>query len=166
MPKIKMRMNSESISEGIKELQAYKRKLQQRVEMLTRMLINDGIQVAKAWIGASMGDSIPPNIAYQVNKDGDIWRAVITMEGEDVLFIEFGAGIYYNQSDPPHASEYGMGVGTYPGQTHALNNGWWYIDDSGQKHYSHGTQGTYPMYRARETIRNQAIINAIQLFRS
>jgi hypothetical protein len=87
------------------------------------------------------------------------------MSGKDALFIEFGAGIYYNGSDPPHAQEFRYGVGTYnPASDNAFNpDGWYYWTGTERKH-SYGTEGTYPMYHAAETARNNAIKNAIEVF--
>ena len=40
----------------------------------------------------------------------------------------------------PKAREYGMGVGSFPGQTHALNDYWWYRDKDGRLRFSQGTE--------------------------
>lgn len=167
MPKtIKIRMSRQSIQEAIKELERERVKFLEKVKLFTRMLANDGVQIALYQIRTSIGDSQPPNITLDIDEGGDYCSAYIQISGKDFLFVEFGAGISYNPSNPPHAAQYGMGVGTYPGQTHAYDKGWWYIDDNGNKHYSRGTQGTAPLWNARETIRNEAIITALQIFRS
>lgn len=167
MPKtIKIRMNRKSIQNAITELQRERERFMEKLRLFTRMLANDGVQIALFQIRASVGDSEPPQITLEVNEGGDFCSAYIQISGKDFLFVEFGAGITYNRQNPPHASQYGMGVGTYPGQTHAFNSGWWYVDDQGNKHYSRGTQGTAPLWNARETIRNEAIMTAIQIFRS
>ena len=165
--KITINLNkSGSIDEAIKQVKAYRKRLEQKIEELVRVLANDGVVVAKSWLGATQGDSTRAAVGLEIDSAGDIQRAMITLSGEDALFVEFGAGIYYNGSDPPHASEFGYGVGTYPGQTHAFQHGWYYYDESGYKTYSHGTEGTYPLYHAAENIRNTAIIKALSIFRS
>lgn len=165
--KITIGLSQSSINQAVKDIQAYKERLLRKLELFTTMLENDGIEIAKAWVGASMGDSTDAYVyGTQVDRSGNICRAKIMMTGKDVLFIEFGAGIYYNSSDPPHAGEFGYGVGTYPNQTHALEDSWWYEDEFGQSKMSRGTQATYPMYHAAENIRNEAIKKALEVFRS
>ena len=42
-----------------------------------------------------------------------------------------------------------MGVGTFPDQTHAFQDqGWYYMDVSGEWHHSYGVKATMPMYNA------------------
>ena len=159
-------MNTKSINDAIKELQRLESDFVRKLDIFVRVLANDGVSVARTWISAGAGTERNATVSYNVGSDGDIKFAQIHMSGEDALFIEFGAGYFYNPEDPPHAADYGMGVGTYPGQTHAFNNGWWYYDDAGYATYTHGTEGTYPMYHAAETIRNSAIKTALQIFRS
>lgn len=165
--KIKLNLNkSGSFDEAIKELKAYQQKLDSQIEELVRILANDGVVVAKSWLGATQGDSTRAVVGLEIDSAGDIKRAMITLSGRDALFVEFGAGIYYNSTDPPHAAEFGYGVGTYPNQKNAFKNGWYYIDETGYKAYSHGTEGTYPLYHAADNIRNTAIMKALSIFRS
>jgi hypothetical protein len=73
-----------------------------------------------------------------------------------LLAIEFGAGIHYNKDPNPKASELGFGVGTFPGQIHAFDEGWFYWDEDSQSwKYTHGVKATMPMYNASiEIIKN------------
>ena len=81
-------------------------------------------------------------------------KVVAMLLGEGIkdqaqMLIEFGAGIHYNHVENPKASEFGMGVGTYPGQTHAFQEeGWYYMDESGEWHHTYGVKATMPMYNA------------------
>lgn len=75
------------------------------------------------------------------------------------LAYEFGAGNAYNgmRVNNPYASEFGMGPGTFPEQTHVPDPGWWTMSDfpgnpsrdplTGATQYK-GTQATMPMYNA------------------
>ena len=163
---ITISMNTKSIDDAIKELRSLKNDFMRKLDIFTRILANDGVQIALMEIRASESSSNLADIVLNVNSKGDIVEAEIQMIGHDALFIEFGAGIYYNPADPPHAAEYGMGVGTYPGQTHAFQNGWWYKDIDGSVHYTHGTQATSPMLKASDNYRNNAIKMALAVFRS
>lgn len=69
--------------------------------------------------------------------------------GFNILFgVEFGAGIAYNWGvGNTDYSAMGMGVGTWPGQTHAYDfEGWTYFKDE-EFHHTYGTPATMPMHR-------------------
>ena len=122
-----------------------------------------GLQIAES----SLGKYVSLNIDIDPEKMGS--RAILTSVGavmqsegyEDfniLLAIEFGAGIYYNKTPNPNSGVFGLGVGTFPGQIHAFENGWWYWDDNAEEwKYTHGVKATMPMYEA-----GQAIIQEIR----
>jgi hypothetical protein len=66
-----------------------------------------------------------------------------------LLAIEFGSGIYYNPIAHPDAEDLGFGVGSFPNQIHAFEDGWYYWDEKEQEwRYTHGVKATMPMYNA------------------
>jgi hypothetical protein len=76
---------------------------------------------------------------------------MLTVSSESILFWEFGSGIRFNSGTKhPKADEFGMGPGTYPGQTHVPDPGYWYYYPKGSDNAvrSEGTQATMPMYKA------------------
>ena len=165
---IVIRMNSASINDAIKELEKLHEDFLRKLDLFVRVLTNDGVAIALLAIRQSVGSNGDAQIAVGLNNLGDIVEAEIQMIGDEAVFIEFGAGIYYNPTDPPHAKKVSpqMGVGTYPGQRHAYESGWFYYDAQGKKQYTHGTYATSPLYRASENYRNNAIKTALQIFRS
>jgi hypothetical protein len=158
---------SGSLTDAIKKIKAYREDIDNKLDELVRTLADNGVTVARSWLGATQGDSTRASVGLEVDSSGNIHTAIISLEGEDALFIEFGAGIHYNGSDPPHAAEFGYGVGTYnPASDNAWNpDGWWYWTGTERKH-SYGTEGTYPVFHAAENMRNQLIMKALQIFRS
>lgn len=70
-----------------------------------------------------------------------------TADVSPLLMLEFGAGTIAGNSD---ASKFGMGTGTFPGQTHAGDeNGWWYLDaDTMEWHHSYGVKAKMPIQEA------------------
>lgn len=166
--KIKINLDdANSINAAIAELKEYRKRLQDKLVDFVRELALEGVVVARTYIGQAAGDT--PRVSdpdYVIDASGDIIRASIFIEGNDVLFIEFGAGIQFNPVDPPHAAEFGYGVGTYPSEhppNKAINPGyWWYRDDGGNRRLSVGMEGTYPMYRAAENARNTYIQKAVE----
>ena len=82
-----------------------------------------------------------------------------------MLAVEFGAGIFYNSEENPKAPELGFGVGTYPGQIHAFEDGWYYWDDKTETwRYAHGIKATMPMYNAEQQIIQQYVKIAMEVF--
>lgn len=155
-----------SIDEAIKQLKGYRKELLDKLERLVHVLANDGVVVAKSWLAAAQGDSQRAGVGLDVDREGNITMAVIHLSGEDALFVEFGAGFYYNAQDPPHAAEFGYGVGTYnPDSDNAWNPDGWYYWTGTQRVHSYGTEGTAPLFRAAENIRNSYIIKALEIFK-
>lgn len=163
MKTIKVELTESSIDNAIDELRDYREGLKDRLKVFVENLVTAGVQVAKLWVASGQGDGKNAFVNYLINPSGDIVKAEIFLKGKDAVFVEFGAGIHYNNGNAhPKAAEFGFGVGTYPGQTHAINPGyWWYRDDGKNLHLSLGTQATMPMYHAAETIRNNLIYEAI-----
>lgn len=67
---------------------------------------------------------------------------VLRVSGEDVLFLEFGAGILYSSASNPLAAQMGYGPGTYPGKGHWNNpNGWFYYSEDPEKIIARNSSG-------------------------
>lgn len=155
---------SDLSTDGIKNLQKQLMNyrdviLKDKLKLIAVELSNIGFEVAKAQV-----DSSP--LGHYVTLKTDIsplrfgTRAVLTgigvvkyAEGREpfnlLLAIEFGAGIYYNPKPNPNAGDFGLGVGTFPGQVHALEDGWYYWDDKTQSwKYTHGVKATMPFHKA------------------
>lgn len=169
---IKCKLDVDSIDNAIKEIQAYKKSITDKVEDLMNALLQDGLAESAQRLASTAGDSHDAVTNKQiVLKTEDTVVATIFLEGPDALFIEFGAGIYYNNGNShPKAAEFGYYIGSYPSEhppNRAINPGyWWYKGDDGGKHLSFGTQASMPIYYASESIRNNAVQRAIEIFRS
>ena len=151
---IKCSLSSKSIQNAIKELKKYENDLQRKNQIFVQKLADAGILVIRETM-----ESIPTEEkgSYYTeiinNSNGDLVGAAIRLTGDKVLFLEFSAGVTYGTDTYPLPSGSEYGVGTYPGQTHAYDpNGWWYIDENGEKHHSYGNRAYMPMYHAEEAI--------------
>lgn len=155
-----------SVTDALIAIQEYREGLNRKLQELVAVLIENGIQTSNYWIAATKGDEdTTAFVDYEYNSLGEIVSATISLGGKDALFVEFGAGIYYNAAGTPHASQFGMGVGTYPGQRNAFKDHWYYTSKSGDtRQMSHGTQATYPLYHASVAMRNQLITRALEIF--
>lgn len=152
--KISISLSQSSIQSAIDELNKYKNNLQRKQEIFIERLAKEGLQVIQSTM-ESIPDEEKGSYYTEIvsNSQGDIIGATIRLSGDSVLFIEFSAGITYGTSSYPLPSGSKYGVGTYPGQTHAFDkNGWWYIDERGEKHHSYGNRAYMPMYHAEQAI--------------
>lgn len=164
MKKISIKLDSAEIGKAIKEIQEYREELNKKIELFVDALIHEGMNVAKARLASTRGDSTDASVdSFYISSTGDIIKAVIYLEGEDALFVEFGAGIVFNPVDHPLAASLGYGPGTYPGQTHVPMPGYWYYGDG---KLSVGTEATMPIYGAAEHMRNVIVQKANEVFRS
>lgn len=157
--KISMELSEDSIKNAIRELEDYKQDLVRKCKILAEKLAEAGEQVAIEKVTASpLGRTVRLKIEREPTDMG--CKAVLIAIGKKVeaegrepfytlLAIEFGAGIYYNrENENPKANELGFGVGTYPGQIHAFEDGWYYLGNDDKWHYTHGVKATMPMYSA------------------
>lgn len=157
MRTIQVDLSKSSIRNAIKQLEEYNKSLLDKNDLFVKKLAQLGVDIAEQQIAMADGDSNKyHDIRIIPHSFGNYSQATIRLDGEDILFIEFGSGIHYNPTDPEHASKFGYGVGTYPGQTHAFDtDGWWYRDSIGDKHHSYGTRATSPMLKASNVIINE-----------
>jgi hypothetical protein len=154
MKKIKIDLSAKSVQKAIKELENYRDDIRKKNTLFVERLALLGIPVIQEAIDFSKSDgdrNIDKEIVIE-RIDDDSSRAVLRISGYDVLFFEFGAGIYHNPTNPPHADTFGYGVGTYPGQKHAFDPDGWYYRDASGLHHSYGTEATMPMLKASNKI--------------
>ena len=157
-----------SINDAIKQIQEYQRTLNDKCEMFVRRLAEVGIPIIDQNIDSAAGDSDKGHNTYiKINSFGSYSQAQLIVEGKDLLFIEFGAGVHYNGnlggSPHPKGEEMGYTIGSY-GKGQGKNDFWFYYADSGEVVMSHGTQSTMPVYKAGVEIRRQILKIAREVF--
>jgi hypothetical protein len=171
MPNYSVNLFSLKSIKALREnLTAYRDGLNGKCKELVTELARKGIEVAETQIKQSpLGSTITLKTTITEEESG--CKAILIATGEihqaegyedfnTLLAVEFGAGIHFNQNEKnPKAEEFGLGVGTFPGQVHAFDpGGWYYWDDENQKwQHSYGVKATMPMYSA-----SQAIIETIR----
>lgn len=159
-----------------KELEKYKDSLTCKCRLLVEKLAEIGINVAETRIGKSPLGKYAA-IKTDITEEQAGCKAILIATGETfehegyapfntLLAIEFGAGIKYNSDENPKAPEFGMGVGTFPDQTHAFDkNGWWFWDESKKAWvHSYGVKATMPMYKASVEIQQKIVEEARKIF--
>lgn len=170
MRKIQVELSVDGIQKATREFRSYIATLDSKCERFVERLIADvGLRVVETNMNSFKGDSDHNYSTYfelhRQPNEHSAWGKLV-VQNKDILFIEFGAGIHYNNGNAhPQAREFGYGVGTYPGQKNAINPGyWWYKDDGGDLHFSMGTEATMPMYRAYTEMINQVGTIAREVF--
>lgn len=151
---IRCSLNHNSLQSAIQQLEAYRKDIQRKNQIFVDKLAQEGIQVIQTTMESVPVEEKGSYYTEVINNGhGDIVGAAVRLSGDKVLFIEFSAGISYGTDSYPLPSGADYGVGTYPDQKHAYDpNGWWYVDESGQKHHSYGNRAYMPMYHAEEAI--------------
>lgn len=165
---IKLNLSQASVRQAQKELLAYKKRLLRSRSVFVEKLAELGITVAEQHVS----DGYKPYILFGVDVNSgtsDVravmyatntglirseWRTnnsaggIATADVSPILMAEFGAGLIAGN---PDAKRFGMGTGTFPGQTHAEDpEGWWYMDMDYEWHHSYGIKATMPMATAAE----------------
>lgn len=159
MKTIYINLSVESVKAARDDIQDIKAELEQKNVEFIKQLADEGISVIRSNVASAMGaDDKNVDITTELEQNGSTATMIIHVEGKDILFIEYGAGIHFNNGNfHPWANEYGYGVGTFPGQTHALDpNGWFYRDSDNHLHHSYGTQATMPVYKAFMSMQQKA----------
>lgn len=155
--------DGKSIESAIKTIEQYRNDLPRKCQEICRRLCEIGQQTALVAINESpQGKAVTLRMDIDPSKTG--CKAMLIGTGKTItddrgriynllLGIEFGSGIRLNPTANPLASEFGMGVGTFPDQKHALDpGGWMYLDKDGNWKHSYGIKATMPFYKAMTEI--------------
>ena len=163
MPKIiRMGLDGDSIRKAISEVKAYRDSIDQRKDTLVKRLGEIGVREASVRFTTAIYDGVnDSSVSLEPTSEGYCIKA----EGKAVAFIEFGAGVYHNPSEPypnPRPSgivgivEYGKGLGK--------RQAWGFKDDSGNLVITHGNPAAMPMWYASEEMRSNIIRIAQEVF--
>ena len=176
---------AKNISEelSVKGIEAIKRQLLQykdslpiKCEKLVSRLLKSGVEVSQSRINESpLGKYV--TVTTNISADNIGCKGILLAKGavkeQDgyapfsiLLAIEFGAGVHFNPTpNPLISSEFPYGVGTFPGQTHAYQDMWFYWDENTQEWKpTHGAKATMPMYSADMQIIQNVVKYAKEVF--
>lgn len=158
------------------QLLQYKDSLSVKCENLVSRLLQSGVAVSQSKVSESpLGKYV--TVTTNISADNIGCKGILLAKGavkeqegyapfSILLAIEFGAGIHYNPTpNPLISSEFPYGVGTFPGQTHAYEDMWFYWDENSQEWKStHGVKATMPMYSADMEIIQNVVKFAKEVF--
>ena len=165
--------NPASIDAAVKEIRDYadwvKRKTDELRERVAYFIAKDASAVFNTavaeddlWEGAITG-----SVDVVVEDNGNM--TLVIANGEDAVFMEFGAGVYYNgavgSSPNPLGPTLGFTIGSY-GFGYGKKEVWGYTGDDGRLHLTHGTPASMPLYRALQSVVNDIEQIAREVFSS
>lgn len=161
MKKISFSLSEKELSRAIRELEQYKRALQEGLDVLREKVAERIAWSAARGFSLATADDLlgeeAPRSDVQVSVKHDGALSVVIAEGKDAVFIEFGAGVFSNgpagASPHPWGAALGMTIGGY-GEGKGARTVWGFRGEDGEIHLSRGVPSAMPMYRAaREALR-------------
>lgn len=170
---ISLSLNAQDIDKAIKELEKYKRDFQNKVKLFrvkVAEMIADKAQTGFNSSGVDdwlLGGTRPAEVTVNVSDNGDM--TLVIANGEDAVWVEFGAGVHHNtpvgDSPNPYGKELGLTIGSY-----GKNGGkevWGFYEKEGDPttlQLTHGTAATMPMYNAVQSVIPQVVTIAREVF--
>lgn len=148
-------LNKQAINSAIVLLQNYKREFREKEKRLVEGLAEIGLKEASVRFTTAMYDGTNDvSVHLDATKNG----YVIVADGKAVAFIEFGAGVYHNGSEPyPNPRPDGIvGIGEY-GEGHGKQKAWGYMDENDELVITRGNPAAMPMWYASEEIKSSVL---------
>lgn len=169
---ISFRLNSKDINTAIRELEKYKQQFLKKVDNYRKRIAeeiatNASLNFGRATLDHTVkGVTRKPDVKVSVTERGQI--SIVVADGEDAIWCEFGAGVYYNgsvgSSPNPYGNDLGFTIGNY-GFGFGRRQAWGYYAD-GTLVITRGTPASMPMYNAVQEIMRKSIDIAREVFGS
>lgn len=177
MKTISFGLSQKSVQNAIRELQKIRQELKLKTDQLVKELADVGIPVVESNMqkanytydenGIRSGSDTSNYTHVKLNAFGTKSIATLIVEGKEILFIEFGAGVYYNgsagASPHPKGQEFGFLIGSY-GAGHGKQKVWGYYDEAGELIMTHGVEATMPVFKAEQEIIDKYVSVAKRVF--
>ena len=153
-----------SIDAAVREIREYSEWVQRKTEELRQRVAYFIAKDASAVFNSAVADdligegAVIGSVDVVVEDNGNM--TLVIANGEDAVFMEFGAGVYYNgsvgSSPNPLGAGLGYTIGSY-GKGNGAKNVWGFKGSDGQLHLTHGVPASMPMYKAM-----MAVVNDIE----
>lgn len=167
---IRFNLSEDDISSAIRELNNYKNEIIRKSELLRdRVAERISIESQKGFNGAIISDVVNgiakyADVSVSVEKTGA--TTLVIAKGEDAVWVEFGAGVYYNgsagSSPHPRGQELGFTIGGY-GYGMGKKKTWGFYED-GELLLTRGAPAKMPMYNALKNACDEISIIAQEVF--
>ena len=159
--KITIGLSEQDIDRAIREMAQYKTEFLQKVELLREKVADRlAVEAQSGFTGAVVDDLIKRGQKFadvKVSVDNRANLSVVVANGEDAVWVEFGAGVYHNgspgSSPHPNGAELGFTIGSFD-KGNGKKEAWGYYDENNELKLTRGTPATMPMHRAVQTVCN------------
>lgn len=174
---ISIELSTEGINKAIAELKRYQRDFEKKCKILAKRIADRIAEEAQNGFNGAIVDDLTEdsggaqkaNVTVTTQPRGDYY--VVVADGEDAIWVEFGAGVYHNgqagTSPNPFAStatgvpNSPIAIGTFG--TKGTRQAWGFYED-GELKITHGTPATMPMYNAVQTVSREVKSIAKEVF--
>lgn len=163
-------LSEKEIDRAIKELADYKQEIIRKTELLREKVAERLADEARKGFGGAVADDLVKGgqrfaqVDVSVDNRGSI--TVVVANGEDAVWVEFGAGVYHNgspgSSPHPNGAELGMTIGGF-GKGNGKKEVWGFYED-GELKLTRGTPARMPMALAVTTVCNDIQAIAKEVF--
>lgn len=160
-----------SIQQAAQELREYSKWVQDKTVELRKRVAEEIRSRAQSIFDSAIADdligegAVASEVYVNVEDTGDI--SVVIAEGEDAVFMEFGAGVYHNgsvgTSPNPLGAALGFTIGSY-GNGNGTLEMWWFKGNDGQVHLTHGVPASMPLYKSLMAVKNDIVRIAREVF--
>lgn len=158
---ISVKLDAAAIGKAIKGLNAYNAWVKRKTAELMERLATIGAMEATVRFSRAYYDG-EKDVSVSVEPIPNGWKIVAA--GQSVCFLEFGAGVYYNGSEPYPSRPPGVdGIGEY-GQGKGKQNTWGYYAENGDLVLTHGTPAAMPMLHASRVMEKEIMRIAREVF--
>lgn len=170
---IRIGLSEKDIDRAIKELEPYKREIIRKTELLRIKVAERISALAQSGFNGAIVDDLTvenggarkADVLVSIDERENV--SVVIAAGEDVVWVEFGAGVYHNgfagSSPHPKGTELGFTIGGY-GKSNGKLQTWGFYED-GELRLTHGTPAIMPMYNAMKTICDETADIAKEVFK-
>ena len=165
--------NPASIDAAVKEIRDYaewvKRKTDELRERVAYFIAKDASAVFNTAVADDLiGEgAVIGSVNVVVEDNGNM--TLVIANGTDAVFMEFGAGVYYNggvgSSPNPLGAALGYTIGSY-GKGNGAKSVWGFKGEDGTLHLTHGVPASMPLYRALQSVVNDIEQIAREVFSS
>lgn len=176
--KISFSLSQSEIDKALREVEQYKQSFQDKCgELLRRIAERIASEARKGFHGAiadditeKSGGPKKASVVVKTERRGDSY--IVIADGEDAVWVEFGAGVYHNGpagSSPNPFADTADGVPHPPIAiggfgTNGRKKMWGFKDADGILKMSRGTPAAMPMYKAVQNVSREIQSIAREVF--
>lgn len=159
---INIELSQASVQAAIQQMNELKAWIERKTRELNERLAMVAVNEAASRFGNAIYDGTN-DVTLTAEPTANGWQ--IVAEGQAVFFIEFGAGVYYNGTEPyPEPRPEGIvGIGEY-GKGFGKRKAWGFYSEDGELVITHGNPAAMPMFYAKEEVITQLNEIARQVF--